>query len=247
MDARTARLIQIPLPALETIFDRSPDTVFFVKDTGGRYLSVNQTLLDRLGLKYPQELIGRTPTEVFPPSLGLGFADQDQQVLSGETLLDQLELHLYASGGAGWCLTHKVPLTDDAGHIWGMIGISRDLGMPDMSGSVYAEVARAVQFIQTDYMRPLTLQDLADAAGITVNKLERQIRRIFGITTYQLLLQTRIEQASRLLKTTRDSTAQIALACGFYDQSAFSKQFKAAVGMTPSQHRAFHAPQQDGP
>ena len=141
---------------------------------------------------------------------------------------------------------HKVPLTDDAGQIWGMIGISKELGMPDMTGSVYAEVVRAVQFIQTDYMQPLTLQDLADAAGITVNKLERQIRRIFGITTYQLLLQTRIEQASRFLKATRDSTAQIALACGFYDQSAFSKQFKAAVGMTPSQYRAFHAPQQDG-
>ncbi|GGJ29670.1 AraC family transcriptional regulator [Deinococcus roseus] len=240
MDPRTASLIQIPLPALEAIFDRSADTVFFVKDLQGCYLSVNQTLLERVGLKYPQELIGKTPTEVFPPSLGLGFAEQDQQVLTGELLLDQLELHLYASGGAGWCITHKVPLVHDSGEVWGMIGISKDLGMPDMTGTVYAEVARAVQFIQSDYMHNLTLQDLADAAGITINKLERHIRRIFGLTTYQLLLKTRIEQASRLLKTTQDSTAQIALACGFYDQSAFSKQFKAAVGMTPSHFRSLH-------
>lgn len=240
MDPKVRGLIQIPLPALEAIFDRTPDTVFFVKDPQGRYLSVNQTLLERVGFRYPHELIGKTPIEVFPASLGAGFAEQDQQVLSGAPLFDQLELHLYASGGAGWCITHKFPLQHETGEVWGMVGISRDLGVPDLSGSVYAEVAKAVQHIQNHHMEPLTLQDLADVAGITVNKLERQIKKIFGIATYQLLLKVRIEQAARLLKTTRDSTAQIALLCGFYDQSAFSKQFKTALGMTPSQYRARH-------
>ena len=52
------------------LFDCLPDVVFFAKDTAGRYLAVNRTLVQRLGLKEKADLIGRTASDVFPAPLG---------------------------------------------------------------------------------------------------------------------------------------------------------------------------------
>ena len=47
----------------------------------------------------------------------------------------------------------------------------------------------------------------------------------------------RIASASRLLRETDQSVARIALACGFYDQSAFTRTFRAVTGVTLTQFR----------
>jgi len=68
----------------EILFDAMPDLVFFVKDLQGRYLVVNQTLVHRCGFKSKQELLGRTPLEVFPEHLASNYVVQDQLVLQGK-------------------------------------------------------------------------------------------------------------------------------------------------------------------
>ena len=60
-------------PFVETLFDRIPGVVFFVKDRGGRYEMVNQTLVARCGRLAKDELLGRTAREVFPSPLGDRF------------------------------------------------------------------------------------------------------------------------------------------------------------------------------
>ncbi|MCG8457617.1 MAG: PAS domain-containing protein, partial [Holophagales bacterium] len=69
------------MSALEALFDRMPDVVFFVKDRQGRYAAVNQTLLERCAVSAKRELIGRTTAEIFDPPLGGRFLEQDRQVL----------------------------------------------------------------------------------------------------------------------------------------------------------------------
>jgi transcriptional regulator GlxA family with amidase domain len=53
-----------------------------------------------------------------------------------------------------------------------------------------------------------------------------------------MIAQTRLQAAARLLETTAGSIAEIALACGFADHSAFTRAFKSALGHTPMQHRS---------
>jgi hypothetical protein len=112
----------------DLLFDHVPDTVFFLKDTQGRYTAVNHTLVQRCGFGHKSELIGKTAEQVFPLPLGSGFSQQDQGILQGGPAINgQLELHLYGNRQPGWCLTWKVAVTNPQGDIVGLAGLSRDI------------------------------------------------------------------------------------------------------------------------
>src|SRR4051812_26214581 len=51
---------------LELLFDHTPDIAFFIKDSAGRYLVVNDSLVERHGLSDKSQMIGRRPSDVCP-------------------------------------------------------------------------------------------------------------------------------------------------------------------------------------
>jgi AraC-like DNA-binding protein len=228
--------MKISVDELEPLFDVLPDVVFFVKDTEGRYTHANLTLVRRLGLKQRSEVIGKDVTELFPSSMGGSYAAQDRRVLAGEIIENQLEVHIFASRAPGWCLTCKRPLVV-RGRISGVIGVSRDLGLPDGRHPVYDRLKRVLTYMQQNYGEAIRVQAMAELAGLSMAQLERHFRRVFQLTPQQVLTKLRIEAAMRLLHAD-DSVASIGMACGFVDQSAFARQFKATVGMTPRAYRS---------
>ncbi|GLQ94865.1 transcriptional regulator [Dyella acidisoli] len=228
--------MKISADELEPLFDVLPDVVFFVKDTEGRYTHANLTLVRRLGLKQRNEVIGKDVTELFPSAMGGSYAAQDQRVLMGEVIENQLEVHMFANRASGWCLTCKRPLLI-RGKIGGVIGISRDLGLPDGRHPVYDRLKRVLTYMQDHYGDAIRIPMLAELAELSVAQFERHFRRVFQLTPQQVLIKLRIEAAMRMLHTD-DSVASIGIACGFVDQSAFARQFKATVGMTPSAYRS---------
>ncbi len=229
--------MDLSLSALEmqTLFDALPDVVFFVKDSEGRYTHCNLTLVRRLGRKQRSDVIGKSPLEVFPLPLGGSYMMQDRRVLCGEVIDNQLEVHLYPNRLPGWCLTFKRPLID-GDEVAGIVGVSRDLGQPDNKHSAYERLSKVMDYMQANFGDNLRVQTLADLAGLSVAQLERHFRRVFQVTPQQLLTKLRIEAAMRLLHGD-DSIASIGQQCGFADQSAFARQFKATVGMTPRDYR----------
>ena len=232
--------MNIPAEDLEALFDALPDVVFFVKDTEGRYTHANLTLVRRLGLARRAEILGRHVSELFPAHLGGTYAAQDRRVLGGELIEDQLELHIFPTRTPGWCLTCKRPLRV-RGQIRGVVGISRDLGQPDGRHPTYDRLRRALAYLQQHYAAPVRIQTLAHLAGLSVAQLERHFRRVFQLTPHQVLNKLRIEAAMRSLRGA-DRIAAIGAACGFTDQSAFARRFKATVGMTPREYREMSAP-----
>lgn len=219
------------------LFDQLADVVFFVKDVAGRYVVVNETLVRRCGLRQKRQLIGRTALELFPPELGARYAAQDRHVIErGQAIRDQLELHLYPSRAPGWCITCKIPLYDAERSIIGLSGISRDLRAPDRESPVYNRIAKAVSQIHERYGEPLRMAELSQAAGLSVAQFERHIRRIFDLTPKQLLIKIRLDAATQMLDSSA-TIAEIAHACGYADHSAFSRQFRAVVGLSPAQYR----------
>ena len=66
---------------IELVADLMHDTAFFIKDASGRYLVVNQSLVERHGLKHKSQMLGRRPCDVCPGDYGRIPTEQDEQVL----------------------------------------------------------------------------------------------------------------------------------------------------------------------
>ncbi len=220
------------------VFDCFSDLVYFVKNARGQYVVINQALAVRCRKSDKSEVIGRTPDEVYPHPLGLLYRAQDQRVLrTGEPILNRLELQICRTGGPGWCVTNKLPLRDVHGQIVGLVGFSRDLQTPNERGEDYSRVAEAVCFLQDHYGEPIRVRSLAARAGLSTYQFDQRIRRIFHITAGQFILKVRMDAAERQLRETGDPIADIAQQCGYSDQSAFTRQFRQTVGLSPAQYR----------
>lgn len=228
------------LAAVTPLLDALPGVVFFIKDTQARYVMVNQTLAQRCGFKDKRALLGRTAEDVFPSRFGPLYTAQDMQVLDGGSRLeDQLELHLYPGRLFGWCLTHKLALRNAAGDVIGMAGVSCDLQAAQTAHPAYEKLAAVDDYIRRHYARPISLAELTAIAELSVAQLERLCKRIFQLTPRQMIHKARLGSATQLLQGELPIT-EIALRCGYTDHSAFSRQFKALTGLSPSQYRDAH-------
>ncbi len=234
-----------PVPAhvdvavLESLFDLVPDVSFFVKDLAGRYTTVSASLVARHGLREKSQALGKRPRDICPGDFGDIPSQQDAAVLrTGRPILDHLELHWYAPHQPGWCLTTKLPLRDSTGAIVGLIGISRDVRAPIQTREIPLQVAEALNHLEANLADRITPAALARRAGLPAHRFARIMKRFFGLTPSQYIAKARITAASRLLRETDESVADIALTCGFYDHSAFSRAFRKLTGTSPARFRA---------
>ncbi|MBH9346152.1 helix-turn-helix transcriptional regulator, partial [Pseudomonas aeruginosa] len=82
---------------------------------------------------------------------------------------------------------------------------------------------------------PLSLAELASIAGLSRYQVLRAFSRATGLTPYAYLLQRRLERARGLLGTDQP-LADIALACGFADQSHLTRLFARLYGISPGRY-----------
>lgn len=220
------------------LFDNVPDILVFVKDRNFRYVAVSASFASRCGLKDKVAAIGHTTRELFPKPLGEAFLEQDREIiLTGVGFHDRLERHLYPGGRSGWCLTCKEPVRGKDGSIIGICGMSRDLHAIEDKESVYEALSKTVDYIHQHFDEALRLPKLAEMAGLSVYQFDQRIRSLFHVTAGQYLVKVRIDAACEALAKSEEPIAQIALSCGYSDQSAFSRQFKQAVGVSPLAYR----------
>jgi PAS domain S-box-containing protein len=237
--SHSAQIASVALALIEQIFDQVPEIIFFIKDLNGQYTAVNQSLVERCGLKEKKQLLRRRVVEIFPKELAEIYARQDAQVLrAGQPINNHLEMHWHARSKPGWCLTTKLPIRDQNGVICGMVGISRDLRAPGDRRAIPPSLVTTLEYLESHYQEPISPRQLAGLAGLPPVRFARLIKRIFRLTPTQLILQMRLAAAGRLLAETRHSVAHIAGQCGFYDHSALTRAFRSVTKLTPTQFRA---------
>ena len=240
MEDHPSFLRRIATPQLcERLFAALPDVVFCIKDRQRRYRAANQAFADRRGITSPAAILGRTADDLFPPHLAAAYREQDDQVLlTGKVLLDRLELVTNRDGSLGWYLATKLPLHDTAGRIIGLASISRDLRSPRDEDLEFAGLAKVVAHIHRHLDMPLHPVELARMAQLSAPQLDRRMRRTFRLSTAQFIRKSRIGHAADLLTRSDIPVAEIALCCGYSEQSSFTRQFRTAVGMPPAAYRA---------
>jgi PAS domain S-box-containing protein len=237
MDA--ARLLStVPIAALEQLFDQVSDIAFFLKDSQGRYVAVNHSLLARHGLSSKRDAIGKRPTDICSGDFGKLPSEQDKGVLhSGMPIMNHLEMQWEMPGRPVWCLTTKIPLKDEHGKAIGIIGFSRDIRTAVAQSVVPTTFARALEQFERDLPSEASPRWLAKLAKMPNHRFARTMRLIFGLTPTQYIAKSRLGNASNLLLQTEKSISDIAQICGYFDHSAFSRAFKKATGSSPIDFR----------
>ncbi|MDR7149409.1 AraC family transcriptional regulator [Hydrogenophaga palleronii] len=96
--------------------------------------------------------------------------------------------------------------------------------------------ARAIELMETRFAEPITLQDLAEVSGLGQRQLCRAVGEATGVSPHQYLLRCRVDNAKRLIARGL-SLSEVALDCGFADQSQLTRTFVRQVGTTPGDYR----------
>jgi AraC-like DNA-binding protein len=114
-------------------------------------------------------------------------------------------------------------------------------GWPETAGAVELPqtqlVATVEQFLRDNFVRPLTLDDIADHVGVSQRSLCRQFQQVTGMPVMEYLFTLRMDRAAGLLTETRDTVNEIGLNIGIPDASYFCRRFRQHFHMTPLAYR----------
>ena len=98
-------------------------------------------------------------------------------------------------------------------------------------------LGRLLGFLEQNYMRPLTLPEMAKQAAVSEVTLYRLFRKGTGESPVNCLNRVRLRHACALLLNTRLPISEVAAATGFADSNYFSRRFRNFAGMSPREFR----------
>jgi AraC-like DNA-binding protein len=189
---------------------------------------ISQASLDELAF---DQGIRRTEGLV-SPCLG-----SDDRVMYGlaHALLDHVE---HANERSALFIDH-VALAFHA-HIMSAYG---NAAVPDgltLGGLSPWQLRRVLDFLSAHLSDDPTVTELARECGLSSGYFARAFRQTTGVTPHQWLIKKRIERARQLLLGNGLGLADIALVCGFVDQSHFTRVFAKLEGDSPGRWRQRH-------
>lgn len=122
-------------------------------------------------------------------------------------------------------------------HIARTFGGMRETGQPRTGGLAPWQVRRARELIAANFSGDMSLQQIATECGLSVAHFSRAFKLSTGTTPHGWLQTCRVDHARGLLQDADLSLAQIAIMCGFADQSHFTRIFTRLAGSAPGSWR----------
>lgn len=95
----------------------------------------------------------------------------------------------------------------------------------------------ARDYISGNYPLPISVEDIAEAAGVSRATLFRIFKAEVGVSPVDYLISYRINKAKRLLNETDLSVTAVARSVGYEDNLYFSRAFKGKTGVSPSEYK----------
>lgn len=221
------------------LFDFIPGSLLYVKDLESRFVHVNQAHFLQSGLENKADILGKTDRDFHPPALAEAYRAEDRRVMeSGEALPNQVWLVIDARGTPQWWVSSKTPLRDPSGHVIGIAGVRYRIETPEEHHRTFHELSPVLAHMVEHFRDPIPMSEMAELAGLSATHFNRRFRELLRMSPTQYLHSLRVQEAQRQLSLTQKSIAEIAHEVGFYDQSHFTKRFRAVTGITPRKYRA---------
>ena len=93
---------------------------------------------------------------------------------------------------------------------------------------------RALAFIEASLGKPIALDHIASAAGMSRHHFTRSFKEAVGMTPMRYLWSRRIRMSKAMLLGTDTSIIDVSHLCGFASQSHFTTMFRKSTGKTPA-------------
>lgn len=162
---------------------------------------------------------------------GLAFPEAAIQILREDIVNLAQSNDSFASVIRLWNLLYRLSLVDDA----------RELASASFTeaqdGNEDARVQKIKEFIAANYMRDISVQEMAEMSCMNVDAFSRFFRNKTGRKPNRYLIDYRLGVAARMLLTTQLSVSEIGFSCGFNTLSHFNRLFRESKGCTPSEFR----------
>jgi AraC family transcriptional regulator len=150
----------------------------------------------------------------------------------GQPLLSSLERPLRASK---IFLDHVLHALNS--HFVCSYGGVRMSAPPFRGGLSSLQMRRATELLEAHLDGDIALQQVAEACELSVSHFARAFKQTFHVPPYRWLIERRVNRARDLMTNSRLPLADIAIRCGFADQSALNRSFKRIHGVTPGTWR----------
>ena len=104
-------------------------------------------------------------------------------------------------------------------------------------GLAPSKMNKIVRFIGDRLSEEIGLEEMANHINLSPFHFVREFKKSVGMTPYRYVIHQRIEKAKELLTQTDLAIADVALDCGFSNQSHLGRLFKQYTGITPKHYR----------
>lgn len=98
-------------------------------------------------------------------------------------------------------------------------------------------IRRATEFLEANLHRNISLDSVAAECELSVSQFARAFRKTFGQPPYRWIIEHRIDCAKKYLQYSDRPLADVAVRCGFGDQSAMNKSFRRLIKRSPGEWR----------
>lgn len=224
---------------VEQMFDIFPDIYFYIKDRNCRWITCNTACLRLLNFRDQKEVYGATESDFFPPKIAEMIYRDDRDVIdNNRRIINRTELIVDETGRLVWVSTNKLPLAAKNGSIAGLMGTTRILTRSDRLPDDYQQFRGVIDHIQDRVGEKIDVKELARIACLSDSHFRKRFRAQFRLSPQEFILRTRLQAASKMLITSDRPIVGVALACGFADQSYFTRQFGKFFEQSPKRYRA---------
>lgn len=231
---------ELPLGAIETFFDQIPGACFLSKDTALRFVSANSATVRLCGARDRSDVIGRSARDFFVEMTYERYERAERRVMRiGRSCTNRLDLCVRLRGRPAWLLLHHWPVLQ-GGRATGVVTLARNLDPSEHRQAIYKRLAVALECLHSNFGASFSYRECAARAGVSLSQLQRDFVQVLGVTPRTYLTSVRIEAALDML-VERRPVVEVAHACGYADQSAFTRRFRCEIGTSPMQYSRTHA------
>lgn len=177
-----------------------------------------------------EQWISRTSAECPFPFQGMYAVHNTPQLIY---LMEQMDA-LWKRRGHLTAMRRKILLLEF------FLAVLQELRAQKIAGDTTAAIEMTQDYMVQHYQDPLTLESLAQMAGLSVSHYSRLFRKIIGYSPIDYLTHLRMDRAKELLALSDYRLKSIANSVGYSDEFYFSRMFKKVVGVSPREYAKRH-------